>query len=646
MSTIAGILRFNEAAVDEGSLLGLSERLAHRGPDGAFHVLSKSIGMVYMAFHTNKDSLHETQPLVSSTRQVLTWDGRLDNRDDVNSALADDLQNDRTDVDIVMAAFQKWGADCFAKLIGDFALSLWDPQTRQLYLARDPIGPRTLYYVRDDEGIIWSSELAALLDATGIPLSINEEYVADFLTRMPEPDQTPYKNVYAVPPGHLLTIGAREMKSQRFWSLNPGRSIRYKTDAEYEEHFHHLFREAVRCRLRVKGTVWSELSGGLDSSSIVCMADDLIRKGEVEALDLQTVSLVFEEASKSDEREYISYVEKKLGKQGIHLCEDEYRMLAPIGAAHSSVLPNPCANSAEYWRGLNEVMRVRDGRLLLSGKGGDQILNSTRDPSPELTELLWRGRFLGLHQRLRIWSEALHTPYLSLLWRNAIWQCLPRRIQAKCGPSSPIADMFDPKFAKRMNLHERRLGPIDLYECRNAASRYQSISFAYVVRELSSGGLRRLSHADLSFPFTHLPLVEFMQAIPFEQRVRPYQSRSLVRRSLSNLLPFETANRKGKRLTVNALSCGLVREWERFNTLLKNARLCEYGYINHAALMRILNQARSGMDVRSLVIVFLMPLEYWLRAFETRRAERLAPVTENTSRMLVRESLQHTVASN
>src|ERR1051326_1867561 len=153
MSTIAGILRFNEAAVDEGSLLGLSERLAHRGPDGAFHVLSKSIGMVYMAFHTNKDSLHETQPLVSSTRQVLTWDGRLDNRDDVNSALADDLQNDRTDVDIVMAAFQKWGADCFAKLIGDFALSLWDPQTRQLYLARDPIGPRTLYYVRDDEGI-------------------------------------------------------------------------------------------------------------------------------------------------------------------------------------------------------------------------------------------------------------------------------------------------------------------------------------------------------------------------------------------------------------------------------------------------------------------------------------------------------------
>jgi len=646
MSAIAGILRFNEAAVDERSLLGLSERLAHHGEDGAFHVLCKSIGMVYMAFHTNQDSVHETQPLVSPPRQVLAWDGRLDNRHDLLSALAHDVRDDRTDVAIVMAAFLKWGTDCFAKLIGDFALSLWDPHSRQLYLARDPIGPRTLYYLSNDEGIIWSSELEALLDATGIQLTINEGYVADFLTRMPEPDQTPYKNVHAVLPGHVLTIRTRLKTNRRFWSLNPSRTIRYKTDAEYEEHFRHLFREAVRCRLRVKGTVWSELSGGLDSSSIVCMADDLIRKGEVEAADLQTVSLVFDEASKSDEREYISHVEKKLGKRGTHLREDEYRMLVSSGAEYSSVIPNPCANSAEYWRGLNETMRAQNGRVLLSGKGGDQILNSTRDPAPELTDLLRKGRLLGLHHRLRIWAEALNSPYLSLLWRDAIWQCLPRRIQAKCGPGSPIADMFDPKFAKRMNLHERRLGPADVYGCRDAVSRYQSISFAYVVRELSSGCLRRLCNADLSFPFTHLPLVEFIQAIPFEQRVRPYQSRSLVRRSLSGLLPFETANRKGKRLTVNALSCGLVREWDRFDGLLKNARLCEYGFVNHAALMSAMERAKDGADLRSLVIVFLMPLEYWLRAFEARRAQSPGPLTENRRRILVRESLQHTGVFN
>jgi len=643
MSAIGGILSLNEAAVDERLLLALSERLAPSGPDGAFHVLCNSIGMVYQAFRTTEDSLGETQPLVSPSRQVLVWDGRLDNREDLLRLLGHDVQGVRSDVAIVIDAFCKWGVDCFAKFIGDFALSLWDPFSRQLYLARDPIGPRTLYYVRNKERIFWSSELAPLLDVSEIPLMINEEYVADFLTRMPQPEQTPYQNVHAVPPGQVLTISDNSIRSRRFWSLNPSQTIRYKTDAEYEEHFRHLFREAVRCRLRVKGTVWAELSGGLDSSSIVCMADDLIRKGEVEASNLQTISLVFDEASKSDEREYISHVEKKLDKQGIYLREDEYRMLAPAGAQYSNVIPNPCANSAEYWRGVNEVMRTTDGRVLLSGKGGDQILNSTRDPSPELTDLFFKGRFIELHGRLQVWAEALDKPYLSLLWREAIWPCLPQQVQTRCCASSPLADLFDRKFTKRMNLSERCLGPRDVFECRDARSKYQAISFLYVVRELSSGGLRRLSNVDLSFPLTHLPLVEFMQAIPFEQRVRPYQARSLVRRSLTGLLPLETANRKGKRLNIDAMSHALTREWERFNELLKNARLCEYGYINHEALRSVIERAKHGVDLRALVIVFLMPLEYWLRAFETRRTESFAPITE--FRALTENNLQLTYRS-
>jgi hypothetical protein len=142
-----------------------------------------------------------------------------------------------------------------------------------------------------------------------------------------------------------------------------------------------------------------------------------------------------------------------------------------------------------------------------------------------------------------------------------------------------------------------------------------------------------------------LPLVEFIQAIPFEQRVRPYQARSLVRRSLTGLLPLETANRKGKRLNVDALSHALAREWERFNGLLKNSRLCEYGYINHEALMGVIERAKHGVDLRALVIVFLMPLEYWLRAFETRRAESLVAVTQDRRQNLIRGSLQNTCGS-
>src|SRR4029077_376508 len=143
------------------------------------------------------------------------------------------------------------------------------------------------------------------LNLVGVELEINDEYIADLLTRLPEPSQTPYKNVHAVPPGHAVTVSNGQLRIRRFWGLDPNREIRYKTDPEYEEHFGHLFREAVRCRLRVDGPVWAELSGGLDSSSIVCMADQIIKSGETQASGLETVSFVYDEASKSDERKYI-----------------------------------------------------------------------------------------------------------------------------------------------------------------------------------------------------------------------------------------------------------------------------------------------------------------------------------------------------
>src|SRR5258708_4186825 len=130
MSALGGIYNFNGAPVDEKVLLALGNRLSLRGPDGGREVLFNSIGMAYRAFHTNRASRLETQPLASSGRYLLAWDGRLDNREELISQLRDDIRNDHTDVAIVMGAYLRWGADFLPRLIGDFALSLCDPQTR------------------------------------------------------------------------------------------------------------------------------------------------------------------------------------------------------------------------------------------------------------------------------------------------------------------------------------------------------------------------------------------------------------------------------------------------------------------------------------------------------------------------------------
>ena len=129
----------------------VSATLAPYGPDSNESYSKGGINILYRAFHTTKESHREKQPHISSSGAVITWDGRLDNRADLISELRDSLTVNSTDVAIVAAAYEKWGADCFAKLIGDWALSIWNPRERSVLLAKDPIGTKHLYYSFDEK---------------------------------------------------------------------------------------------------------------------------------------------------------------------------------------------------------------------------------------------------------------------------------------------------------------------------------------------------------------------------------------------------------------------------------------------------------------------------------------------------------------
>src|SRR5258706_3814228 len=127
----------------------VSATLAPYGPDSNEVYYEGGVKILYRAFHTTKESRRETQPHISPSGAVITWDGRLDNRAELIGALRDSLTINSTDVAIMAAAYEKWGADCFAKLIGDWALSIWNPLNRSLLLAKDPIGTHHLYYSID-----------------------------------------------------------------------------------------------------------------------------------------------------------------------------------------------------------------------------------------------------------------------------------------------------------------------------------------------------------------------------------------------------------------------------------------------------------------------------------------------------------------
>ena len=550
---------------------------------------------------------------------MLTWDGRLDNRDDLISDLFTGPRGERliTDAEIVLAAYLRWGQKSFVRLIGDFGLALWDPHLRTLLLVRDVLGTRPINYYLNRGGVVWSTELLPLLDVASVPREVNEEYVSGFLARYPRAGLTPYKNVHAVKPQHVVMVKQDgKLQETRYWGLDPSREIRYRRDEDYQEHFFHEFNVGLRAHLRSHRPIFSELSGGLDSSSIVCAADWLVKNREVQTPRLESISYVYDESPTADESQFIHCVEQHIGRSGHHLTESQYPLLAGLDL-NQRFVPNGVDGFVEYYRGAERIMDQSGARVLLSGEGGDQMLSSSDDPSPELCDLLVQGKLLALHKRLQVWSGSLKRSYLWLLWQRTILPTLPQSVHRS---QRPLPRWLDPHFVERTHMREMMDANLDIYGFRSPSSRDQSAGFVSVVNHIAAGYRRAHFNVEIRYPYLHRPLVEFLQAIPVEQRLRPGETRSLMRRSLKTLLPDRIVRRKTKGDPHESICRAAIREIPRLRGFFRDARVGSYGFVDSAALSEAIELASHGLRVNLVALLKTMSLEFWLRTLEQPRS--------------------------
>jgi asparagine synthase (glutamine-hydrolysing) len=616
MSAFGGILNLDCKPIDRQMLETMSNALTCNGPDAAGQYVNGAIGMVYRAFWTNKESRQEQQPLVTDQGHVLTWDGRLDNRSELIRLLEDQRFGDASDADLVMASFRKWGIKCLSKLIGDFALSLWERRSRTLFLARDHAGPRPLYYHRSGDEFVWASELRVLLALRGSQLEVNDEFVAGYLSHQITNALTPYQHVYAVLPGHVATVHEGAVRVERFWGPDPNYEIRYQTDAEYEEHFRQLFRESVRCRMRVDGPVWTALSGGLDSSAITCMAHEILKSGDCEASDVKTVSFVYDLSSSSDERDFIASVEEKIGATGFHVRESEYPPLSVFPDRSRISFPDGLDCHFARHKALFEEMNKVRGRVLLTGHGGDEMLHSGASPTLELRDRIAQYQPLQLHRTLREWCAFSRKPYVGLLWQEGIVPSLPLKLQVLLDHRAHmrVPRWLNEGFVKRLSLRERKFDVENVFGFKLPSSRSQSLAYLSVVKLAARAAYRSRGSIEVSHPYMHRPLVEFIHAIPLKQKMRPGETRSLMRRALKNLLPPKVLHRKTKRGPDEAALRALGREWPQLERMLTNSRAEMHGYVDGKTLLNAFETARHGKGDTNLFVI--ISLELWLRSLE------------------------------
>jgi len=616
MSVILGVYDQFGSRITEGFLRSLAAVTEVYAPDQTSVAVDGSIGMGFQAFHTGERSRLEHQPARHAEGSILVFDGRLDNYAELERAL-DLIDGPYSDSTIVLAAFARWGEDSFSRLIGDWALALWSLKDHSLFLARDHAGTRTLYYTTDSKGIVhWSTYLDTFL-STGRTFPLDEEYVAKYLSASPIGDITPYKGIRAVPPAHYLRIRRGSTTLTPHWEWVARDELRLKSNTEYERRFFELFRTSVERRSVGGGQLMAHLSGGMDSTSIVCMSDHIRwNKGNSSSTSpVKTISMYDDEEPDWDERPYFSIVEKKRGLEGFHIKVSLQDLTFEPPNASWGRMMFPCEDGgvARNYR-TTRLLADNGARAILAGTGGDELLGGVPTPIPELANHMTAWNVRRTLERGVAWSLAKRNTLAGTLFDAAKFA-----IQIHCRPNSGLLKS-PPNW---MSNHLTRLYGKQVREVFGNYPRLGVRPSAMANGLAWWSILETLPHLypqpnirfEYRYPYTDRDLVDFLFRIPREQLVEPGRRRSLMRRALKETVPAEILERKRKAFCIRGPLLAIRAARERF--AVKSAPfLCEeYGFVNLAELQAGMDALLKGEESRSLhSILATLTLEAWLQS--------------------------------
>lgn len=614
MSMQAGVWNLDNEPVNRDFLTRISRNLSEYGPDGESIYVDGPVGMLYRPFHTAAESRFEHQPHVSPAGVLITWDGRLDNRKELISQLWEEITTDRTDVAIVGAAFDRWGTDCFARFVGDWALAIWNPLKRELFLARDYIGIRHLFYYPRPKRIMWCNHLAPLA-LCGDKFTLCDEYIASYLAQWPDAHLTPYREINSVAPGKFVHMRPTNLMTRTYWAFNTRLKTIYKTDMEYEEHYRHLFRQAVHRRLRTDSPVLAELSGGFDSSSIVCMADDILAREGAQAPRLDTFSYHDPNEPEDDDLQHVTKVEEKRGKRGFHA--DLRGAGVSLDFEYQVFVATPgFRNRTEVKAALSEILKEREHRVMLSGFGGDEMNGQALNPRIQMADLLLQLRMVTLAKQLIVWSLLIRKRPCIHLFFQTLRELMPVSIRARLTDQGEVEQWVNNTFAKKHRMSVRQLGAVEGLGLARPSARDAAETIATLARFMT---FTAPSTIEKCYPYLDQNLVEFLTSIPPDQLLRPGERRSLMRRALSQVLPPEVLTRKTKASAVRCFCVSLARQWEKLEVIFRLPLSSRLGYIEknefRKALLALKNGKISGHTVN---LLNALSLELWLRDIQAR----------------------------
>lgn len=368
MCGINGIFGIESIADPESVVEKMNDALAHRGPDAAGIYRNDQLVLGHRRLSVIDPHPEGNQPFFSPEKDLaLVFNGEIYNYRELKKELTDYTFRTNSDTEVILAAWRKWGRDCVAHLDGMFAFALWDTRKGELFIARDRMGVKPLYYYRTDNALLFSSEIRALLASGYVGKAIDRDALVDYLRyQTVHAPKTIVKGVFMLMPGHFMVIQDHDMVVHEYWNAasHVSHQSEGKSYREVKDDVRHLLDESVKKRLVSDVPFGAFLSGGIDSTAVVA----LMSNNSDQPVSTFTVSFDEEEFS---EARYAKKVAEKFGTRHTEITITAQEFLSVVPRAIEE-MDHPSGDGPNTWM-VSRATKNAGITMALSGIGGDEL---------------------------------------------------------------------------------------------------------------------------------------------------------------------------------------------------------------------------------------------------------------------------------
>jgi asparagine synthase (glutamine-hydrolysing) len=621
----------SRSRVDAALLERMRDVLVHRGPDDSGLFVKDGVGLGHRRLSI-VDVAAGHQPMTNEDGTLhIVYNGEVYNHAEFRPRLEARGHVYRThcDTETILHLYEEEGASAVEHLRGMFAFAIWDAPRRELFIARDRLGVKPLYYVHTADGSLYfASEIKALLEASAVRAEINFAALPDYLANhATSGEETLFRGVKRLLPGHWLRWRDGRIEIKQYWNVcfAEAEGAARRSDRDYIEEWTELFRESVRLRLMADVPLGMFLSGGIDSSAIAAMMSGMV------AEPIKTFSVAFDERE-ANELDYARLVARRFGTDHheITISPEQFFTALPRLVWHED---EPLAHPASVPLYFVSRLASRHVKVVLTGEGSDETLAGYDRYRKTVYNLALGARYHAwtnerLRRLLRRPVEATGGPasrFRQKLRRTFL--CLPPDIESIYFDNFAVFPRAMQEELLTPHTIERADAPLDPYA--NVRSYFEGTQGSTLLDRLLYADVKTYLHELLMkqdqmsmaasiesrVPFLDHKLVEFTARLPERLRLRGWTTKYVLRRSMQGILPREIIKRRKMGFPVP------LARWFRgpFRPVIEDyvlgPRATSRGLFDTGVVRRLVAEHQSGERNHADRLWSLVNFEMWMRQF-------------------------------